>query len=88
MADLAKLKLSALLVLPIVSGAATGGAIYASTKGDIAALKDAHAETRQRVEKIEPVVQSQGTDIAVIKAQTEAIMKGVDRLEDRMGTKP
>jgi hypothetical protein len=72
----------------MLAGAGTAGVAWATLGGRVTAVETAHAETRQRVEKVEPQVQSQGTDIAVIKEQTRAIKEGMDRLEDHWGTKP
>lgn len=80
--DLAKIKISLLLIVPVISGAATGGAIYASVKGDVSALKDQHAETRARVEKLEPQVQQNTTDSAVLKEAVQDIRATVHRIED------
>jgi hypothetical protein len=85
--QLDKLKISLLLTVPIISAAATGGGIWASTSARISAAETAHVELKARVEKVEPDVQSLKTDVAVLKANSEATLRSLERVEDKLGTK-
>jgi uncharacterized coiled-coil protein SlyX len=84
---LSKLKSSLLLLAPIVSGAATGGGIWASTSARISAVESAHAETRSRIEKVEPVVAQHDTGIAVLNAKVDGVKDSLERIENKLGTK-
>jgi hypothetical protein len=64
-----------------IVGALIGGALaYGGLTQDV----KSHGA---RLEKIEPVVQANTTETAVVQAKVDAIVKALDRIEDKMGTK-
>lgn len=69
--------------------AAIGGAIsYGSLKADVAQSRADSAALSARVDKHDDKIGEQSTGIAVLKTEVDAIKDGIDRIEDRMGTKP
>jgi hypothetical protein len=52
--------------------------------GALGARVDSH---EQRLGKVEPDTQQNKTDIAVVRANTDSLVKAVDRIEEHLGTK-
>jgi uncharacterized protein HemX len=61
---------------------AAGGGLIAW--GKVTSRQDAHEE---RLNKIEPKVGEHDTGLAVLNSKTDAVLKALDRLEDKLGTK-